>query len=71
MSKEPGKITLIHTSSGWHARFEGPVAETIRMAFGTATIPTAFTAEASAAQVKRDIAAKWTRCVVRLQSEVE
>ena len=67
MSDENGRIALTRTSAGWFAHFTGPVAETIRFAFGTNTIPTAFTAEACGEDVQRDIQARWPRCIVTVQ----
>jgi len=61
-----GTITLHRTASGWMAAFSGQVAETVRFAFGRTTIATAFTAEASSAQVQHAIAARWKDCLVVL-----
>lgn len=60
-------ITLFKTNGGWNARFSGPAAEIIWDAFGTDTIPTAFTAAADAGKVQREIQANWPDCVVRIE----
>lgn len=65
--QEHGRITLIHTETGWFARFSGQIAETIQQVFNTDTLPTAFTGSAKAGEVKRDIQIKWPRCVVEVQ----
>ncbi len=67
MSREAGMITLIRTSTGWCAKFSGDAAESVRYAFGTDTIPTAFTAEAPAKQVEQELRAMWPKCVVNIQ----
>jgi hypothetical protein len=64
MSREPGLITLIRTSTGWSAKFSGEAAASVREAFGTDTIPTAFTAEAPAKAVEKELRAMWPKCVV-------
>lgn len=49
------KITLRKTNTGWMATFHGD-AEMLEL-FGTDTIPTAFTAQAPAGMVLKEIAA--------------
>jgi hypothetical protein len=67
MPEDPGKITLIKTSTGWSAKFEGDAAETVRSAFGTDTIPTAYTAAAPAEKVKKEIRFMWPKCIVEVE----
>ena len=69
--RRPSNVTRrrhhhLHTdhSTGWSAKFSGDAAESVRYAFGTDTIPTAFTAEAPAKQVEQEIRAMWPKCVV-------
>jgi len=64
MSREPGMITLIRTTTGWSAKFSGEAAASVRAAFGVDTIPTAFTAEAPAKQVEKELRAMWPKCIV-------
>lgn len=61
MSRDAGMITLIRTSTGWSAKFSGDAAVEVRYAFGTDTIPTAFTAEATAKQVEQELRAMWPK----------
>jgi hypothetical protein len=63
-----GVITLVRTNTGWCARFSGQIGETVQQAFGTTTIPTAFTSEAPAGKVVRAVAAQWKDCDVRLEA---
>jgi hypothetical protein len=67
MPQDAGKITLIRTSTGWCAKFSGDAAVPIRSAFGTDTIPTAYTAFASAEKVKKEIRYMWPRCIVEVE----
>ena len=67
MSQEAGKITLTRTSTGWSAKFEGEAARTVRAAFGVDTIPTAFTAQAPAAKVQKEIRFMWPKCYVTVE----
>jgi hypothetical protein len=63
-------ITLFNTPSGWQARFSGPVLDSIIMpAFGTDTIPTAFTAAADPRKVQRELQARWSECLVRVEAQ--
>lgn len=64
MSRDPGKITLIRTSTGWSAQFSGEALEEVQRLFGTDTIPTAFTAAAPAKKVETQIRAMWPKCSV-------
>jgi hypothetical protein len=57
-------ITLTCTPTGWMATFRGPMAQEIRAAFGTDTIPTAYTAAAPADKVLRDVGARFRDCAV-------
>jgi hypothetical protein len=67
MSREAGKITLIKTATGWSAKFEGDAAVTVRSAFGTDTIPTAYTVAAPAEKVKKEIRYMWPKCIVEVE----
>lgn len=67
MSQEAGKITLKRTSTGWSAKFEGDAAATVLSAFGVDTIPTAFTSEAPAANVQKEIRHMWPKCYVTIE----
>jgi len=67
MLNESGRITLKRADNGWTAHFTGQAAETVRFAFGTNVLPTAFSVEAPAANVKREIQAKWPHCIVTVQ----
>jgi hypothetical protein len=49
-------IILSLAACGWVATYEGPYAATLQEAFGTATIPTPFTALTKAETVKAEIA---------------
>lgn len=49
------RITLTLTNQGWNATYSGPKGLKIADLFGTSTIPTAFTAQASAETVRREI----------------
>ena len=70
MLNESGRITLKRTDNGWTAHFTGEAAETVRFAFGTNVLATAFTAQAPAATVRKEIQAKWPHCVVTVQEEL-
>ncbi len=48
---KPTTITIYATPTGYNARWSGPEAANIRRLFGTATIPTAYTARARADDV--------------------
>jgi hypothetical protein len=59
-----GTIILEKNATCWYAKFTGPVADTVQIAFGCTIIPTAFTAAAEAADVKRAVAKDWKGCSV-------
>lgn len=67
MSQDAGLITLIRTTTGWSARFSGDAAQTIQSAFGTDTIPTAFTAEAPIEKVKAQMHRGWPKCLITVE----
>lgn len=67
MAQDPGKITLILTKTGWCAKFEGEAAESVIAAFGVDTIPTSYTSEAPAKEVKKAIHYLWPKCLVEVQ----
>jgi hypothetical protein len=67
MSQDPGKITLIKTPTGWCAKFDGEAAEYVRAAFGTDTIPTSYTSDARAKEVREAIHYLWPKCIVEVQ----
>lgn len=48
-------ITLSISRGSWVATYSGPHAEPIKRLFGSATIPTAFTSQASIETVSREI----------------
>ena len=60
-------ITLTRTSTDWNATFAGEMEQQIRQAFGTDTIPTAWTAAAPASKVLAAMTARWKECPVRVQ----
>ena len=49
------QITLSHTAQGWMAEYHGEERATIVNLFGTAIIPSGFTARATWQYVKREI----------------
>jgi hypothetical protein len=51
-------ITLTKSNTGWNATFSGPASKQIVSLFGTATIPTPFTASASQDTVLADVTAR-------------
>ena len=69
MSQDAGRITLIRTSTGWSAKFSGDAAEEVLAAFGTDTIPTAFTAAAPAKKVEQQLRAMWPKCIVSVEAQ--
>lgn len=60
------RITLIRTQDGWLADFEDDAS--IRAAFGTTCIPTAFTARAGSIFVQARIQQLNPQAIVRVQS---
>lgn len=67
MNNIAGLITLIRTSTGWYARFSGDAAKELQGAFGTDTIPTAFTAEAPVGKVKAQMHKGWPKCLITVE----
>lgn len=57
-------INLYRSPQGWMATWVGPEAEKIKRLFGTDTMPTAFTAQASATKVLEAIGKLNPECAV-------
>jgi hypothetical protein len=51
------KIVLSVTATGFNATFHGPCGDEVEKAFGTRTIPTAFTAAARVEDVRKALRA--------------
>jgi hypothetical protein len=49
------RIVLFLEARSWHARFEGPHADTVLNLFGTTVVPTPFTSAANPAFVLEEI----------------
>ena len=67
MTTNANTITLIRGKTGWSAIYEGPHATKIQKLFGSTTLPTVFTHEASSTLVLAEVAARNASCVVTVR----